>query len=340
MRNPEDPGWPIRGERTEHRDIAEEWKWRYLRAATDDRRRRLLNLGPAPRSLREAVEAFLDHREVTVQRATYGGDHTAMGHLLRHFNGSLAVESIEAHEVQALFSHLVDKGYKPTTLRTYLKAVSVFFRWYGSYDPSARVELPDPGKRDVVTWTDEEVERIREAADVVTQQQPGSPSARLAVEIGLNMGLRQSEIFALHREWVSSKHKTARIQLQVERDRRRLKPLKGKHARTAHILPDYWAFHEPGFGLMLPAQDGGPVASKSQWQMITRVLDTAGLNSIGAGWHSLRHTYARRYIECGSEIQHLQMSLGHASIATTEREYGHFRADSAAELARLRIYGK
>jgi integrase len=39
------------------------------------------------------------------------------------------------------------------------------------------------------------------------------------------------------------------------------------------------------------------------------------------------------------ELEELQKSLGHTSILTTERAYGHLGDDAAATLARQRIYG-
>ena len=73
--------------------------------------------------------------------------------------------------------------------------------------------------------------------------------------------------------------------------------------------------------------------------MITRVLDTAGLNRTGMGWHILRHTYAREFIKMGGHFEKLQKSLGHKIIMVTEDRYGHFHEDVAVKLAGKRIYG-
>jgi integrase len=68
------------------------------------------------------------------------------------------------------------------------------------------------------------------------------------------------------------------------------------------------------------------------------ILDLAGLNEDGVGYHSFRHTYARIFIESGGRFEELQKSLRHSSIVTTETLYGHFHEDVAAKLAGDRIY--
>ena len=40
--------------------------------------------------------------------------------------------------------------------------------------------------------------------------------------------------------------------------------------------------------------------------------------------HSLRHTAAAAWLATGHPLMFVQRQLGHASITTTERHYGHF----------------
>lgn len=73
---------------------------------------------------------------------------------------------------------------------------------------------------------------------------------------------------------------------------------------------------------------------------MTAILDHAKLKAPGIGLHSLRHTYARQFIEKGGRLEELQKSLGDSSITITERFYGHMTEQSAATLARWKIYGE
>lgn len=359
MRNPEDPGWPDRGERTELEEVAKRWAWAYLALARGEHRRRVLGLGRAPQSLGAAVDAFLTHRTRTVEPSTVSAARTATMHLLRHFGTATRTNALTAPDLQELVDELLDDGYQPTTLDTYARTWRIFFEWchFGTcgkllrdsasrqrlrefFDPVSELSIPDPGEGDVDTLADGEVSALFDAATVVDSQQTGHfPSAVLACGLGLYMSLRQGEIFAARWQDIRPPERTIRVQWQVPKDRTDLKPLKGKVARTALVLPDWWALHRSDAVGFICGRTGRPVGTRTQRNLITRVLDTAGLNQLGRGWHILRHTYARLFVEQGGRIEELQRSLGHTSIVTTQQCYGHFHEDVAARLAGERIYG-
>jgi integrase len=46
-------------------------------------------------------------------------------------------------------------------------------------------------------------------------------------------------------------------------------------------------------------------------------------------WHSLRHTYARLWIEAGGNIYALSAQLGHSSVKVTTDRYGHFSREAS-----------
>ena len=360
MRDPEAPGWPERGERTEIEEIAKRWKWAYLALARGEHRRRVLGLGRVPERLDAAVRGFLEHRERAVERATFINDRSATGHLLDHFRGHVLTSTVaEPAALQALVDELLAAGYQPTTLDTYTRSWRVFFEWchfgvcgqalrQGStnrrrlaefFDPVGELRLPDPGATDVGTLPDEALPELFRAAERVdAQRRRGHPSAVLACGVGLYMGARQGEIFALAWQEISKPSRTVRFNFQVQKDRAELKPLKGKLARTALVLPEWWELHRPAVGFVV-GRAGRPMGTTAQRDMITRVLDASGLNGPGIGWHVLRHTFARLFLERGGRMGELQKSLGHSSIRTTEQTYGHFQEDVAAKLARERIYG-
>jgi len=336
MRNPEAAGWPERGERTADEEVARRWIWAYLSLERDAHRTRVLKL-PTDRRLSDAKERYLEHRLATRERATWGADRTALNHLLERIASHRSVHSIEPKELQAILDEMARAGYAASTLFTYRKSWQTFFRWCGPHDPTTETVAPALDREDVRTFETDELVRLRTAADRVAAQR-AEPNARLAVESALTMGLRQGEVFANRWELIDPEACAVRVRWQIPKDATTPKGLKGDRARTALVLPEWWRFHRETTGFVC-SKRGRTVGTRSQRDVITRVLDTAGLNALGLGWHVLRHTYARTFLERGGSLEQLQKSLGHASIVTTETRYGHFRGDVAVRLAKERIYG-
>lgn len=343
MRDPEAPGWPNAGARTDTKELAERWAWAYLDWIRGERRRRALGLSP-DRLLVDAASAFLEHRSGAVERATWSADRTAINHLLDAFPARTRVHDVLAEDLQRIVDRMLRAGYRASTLRTYRKSWSVFFRHVGDWTPTDQLRITSRAAAplgEVETFGETEIEALFRAATLIDSQRIGEfPSGVLACALGLYMGLRQGEIFALQWADVDPETKTVRIRFQVPKDRMQLRPTKGKWARTALVLPEWWTHHRTDAVGFICGRTGRPVGTRTQRNLITRILDTAGLNRLGLGWHILRHTYSRRFLEAGGSLEQLSKSLGHATIATTQRRYEHLRPDVAAALARSRIYGE
>lgn len=339
LRDPATPGWPHRGRTTEDRAEADRWRWSYVELAEDRARRASTGLPPAPRTLGDAIDAYLLHRRSGVEAGTLKSNKTALNSLRYHLSDRAPVEHITEEVVQGFIDERLRQGYRVTTLETYLAGIAGFAAWLGIPDLRRRVRLPNPGRMDVRTWEPEEIERLRVAASELDEQglRSDSPSYRLCLETALATGARRNELFALRWRNFDPVNRTVRIQQQLVEDRKRFKPLKGKHGRTAVVMPGWWAFYAGhSVQLVLPGRAHGPFTAPQR--LVTRLLDAAKLNQPGVGWHSFRHTYSRNFLEAGGSLEQLQKSLGHAKIRTTEDVYGHLREDVAARMAVERIY--
>ena len=152
------------------------------------------------------------------------------------------------------------------------------------------------------------------------------------------MGLRQGEIFALQWADIDRTQGTVRVRWQLPKDRTEPKPTKGKYARSVPVRPGWWPLHRPDRVGLVCGRLGRPVGSRTQRNLITRILDTAGLNRKGLGWHILRHTFALRFLDEGGSMEELQLALGHQSITTTQARYDHRKSEAVAPQAAKRIY--
>lgn len=348
LRNPNNPGWPATGERTEDREIAARWTWAYVDYYREGTKRRLLGL-PEPRRLGEAIDQYIAERELSHAANTVKNDLTFLAHLRRWCGEDVYVHDITKDKLQALLNDFIRGDYKPTTMQTMRVVLSGFFNWAGKHNPASNAVTPDIPKADIFTWSDEQIERIRDAADWVERDNwhpdciPGVP-IRKAIELALATGCRAQELFALQWSDIDQQTKTVRIVRQLVRDTERTKGLKGKDMRTAVILPNWWPYHERGSGWVLQRPDGKPINANLSRRLVNRVLVRAKLKApgqgVGRGWHDFRRTYGRIFLEMGGWMDELQRSLGHKSIRVTEASYGKFQGEVAAQFATARIYGE
>jgi integrase len=69
-------------------------------------------------------------------------------------------------------------------------------------------------------------------------------------------------------------------------------------------------------------------------QIITRACRDAGVDYFGP--HTLRHTFATRYLQSGGDIYTLSKILGHSSVKITEKVYAHLITADLLKLSRER----
>lgn len=327
LRNPEDRGWPTRGERTRHEDVAKRWAWRYvdrLTKQTHDRQRGLT----AKRPLGPAIEEFLRHRAATREAHTHESDVTATGHLEEAFGKRRDLHSIADGEIQ---KWLDDRAgtYAGATLETYRAHFRAFFNWAGR--PLGKIILARRHKHDPDTLSDDEIAAVIEACR--------NERERALVAVGLATGARRAELWAL--EWPDFRADgiSVRIQRQVAWPKSdAIKGLKGKRARTALVLPGFMdAIERKPSGRVMP---GWVVNNRESNHVFCRVLQRAGCYRPGRSTHILRHTYSRLGLEKYEwSLMELGVFLGHTSTATTE-VYKHFSEEVAIRRATERTYPK
>jgi integrase len=339
--DPSHPDWPRRGRTTADENEARLWSWQYVA--------RVIGTEPfdrAPEKVPVAIAgpAWLTHRRATVARATVASSKQSMNKLRHWFGDKFLIGDITAQMLQERIDEMSELGYEPGTIHTNVQSMRVFFDWAAQAyclrsNPVRSLVLPSWNQRDASYLSDSDLLRIRAAADELDRAWKRRPAHRLALELALNTGLRQQELFALCWEQIDEEICTCRVTHQLSKNSSwKLVPLKGKRARTVLVLPEWWHHHRPVAGPVLRGLRGPHLGASSQSSLINRLLDSAGLNAPGRGWHILRHTYARLFVERGGRFEELQRSLGHKSILTTEQTYGHFHEDRAAAAARERIY--
>lgn len=352
LRDPDAPGWPNGGETTDDEEVALRWALAYVDHFRDSKRRRHLKLGPRPKRLAESAEEWIERRKITQPVNTWMGNRSGLN-ALRRFAAAdresgckgddLKTDRITRPLLQRMFDGLLAEGYALNTLVGYRQAIHLFLQYlgHGAVNSATGVKLPKEDHEEVSTWTDEEMDAIRAAADRLDRAPRFAfRRHRLAVELAVTSGLRKSELFAVDWRRIDPDTRTVRVVRQMGRQAREFVVPKSKKPRTALLLPGWWDFHRSdATGLVLAGDDGYVLQPQSLTKVIRRLLSEAELDRPGFGWHTFRHTYARDFIVgVRGDFGLLQKSLGHQSIVTTEKLYSHFHSDVAAELARQRLY--
>lgn len=83
-------------------------------------------------------------------------------------------------------------------------------------------------------------------------------------------------------------------------------------------------------GLIFTTAIGTPIDEHNARRDYVRILNELNLPT-DRPFHSLRHSYATRWIRAGKNIESLSAILGHASIKTTYDIYGHAKATDYAD---------
>ena len=218
-----------------------------------------------------------------------------------------------------------DPGLAPSSLRRRAAALKGFYRFaYGegliSFDVAAHIDLPRPSRLLPETLTQEEVERLLEAAGG-----EGTSMAwdRALLELLYAAGLRISEAVGLDREDLSVDG--AFVRVIGKGDKERLVPV-------GDVALDELARWMAGprerlaaLGHTSPVR-GGPIfigdrgrrlARQQAWAAVKRAAAAAGLAD-RVSPHTLRHSFATHLLEGGADLRIVQELLGHASITTTQ----------------------
>jgi len=256
--------------------------------------------------------------------------------------GMSSFSTISVRQVEALRDRKLTEGYKPSTVNSMLRALSVVWRWASKQglttakNPTAGLTASSPaGLVDFLSQA--EVVRLLSYAE----QHASAIYPMLATAI--YTGLRKGELFGLRWQDILLE----RNLIQVARSYSGA-PKSGKwrpvplHPALAPILRQ-WQQHcareLPGVPLVFPVTLAhghyARMGTADDMLDLEGLLKAAGCHVPVRPWHALRHTFASHYVMSGGNILALSKTLGHSKVETT-MIYAHLAPDfMAAEIARL-----
>lgn len=216
--------------------------------------------------------------------------------------------------LEAFVVALRDRGLRPVTCNTWVKALNAFFRWlHQRGDVAALIKLP-PLKVEHRLIKTLDAEAIRALA---TFKPRGFAQWRIyALSCALlDTGCRIQELLTARTNdfdfddllvtVVGKGDKQRRIPFSV--DLRRIL-FRYQQQRDRHGIND---------PLMFPARTGGSWGQRNALRSFYLLQRRIGPNRVG--FHRLRHTFATEYLRNGGDVVRLSRTLGHSQITTTMR---------------------
>ena len=161
-----------------------------------------------------------------------------------------------------------------------------------------------------------------ETDKLLTKFKEISPQIHDMALLSLDTGVRAGEIFSL--TWEDVHIDIGQFMVAGKNGKNRTAFMTERIKEMFQALPE-------GQGLVFPSRTGekiGQISSTSE-----RVINTLGLNDgitdrkNKATFHSLRHTFASRLVENGTDLYVVKELMGHSTLSMTER-YSHVRNES------------
>ena len=228
------------------------------------------------------------------------------------------------------------------TCKQAIAAIRSFVRW-------ARVFAPHlPGSdilREVFAMPRANVERPyqilspAEAGRLLDVAEAHSPRSFALVALMLGSGLRVSETTALEiRSLVESDRGALLAHVEGKGGKSRTVPLGADVADAvrAYLHASGRSLGDPGRLFLAKdraasSRDVAGMTPNAVFLILRRLVDRAAIRAKTVSPHSLRHTFAVRYLRAGGDVAALQKILGHASLTTTQRYVDHLHLGQLAE---------
>ena len=203
------------------------------------------------------------------------------------------------------------KNIKRVSVRTYARAVKVFYRWLYLEDyidiKVDKLKLMKSDKEVILPLSDSEVKQLLNFFDDTVL---GIRDKAICV-LMLDCGLRRSEVINLKVSDVNFLNRS--ILVNGKGSKQRIVPFGDV---TANLLLAYRNFFDSSEKSFFLNNDYTPLTSNAVKMMFSRLKERSGIVRIYP--HLLRHTYATNYILQGGNLEVLRVLLGHSSINITQ----------------------
>ncbi|MBN9658651.1 MAG: tyrosine-type recombinase/integrase [Acidobacteria bacterium] len=313
--------------------IKESLQTRDWNIATEKVRRRLLGIELKIESVAidDAVKAYRDDlRARHVKESTIRAYKSTLDHLLKFCADRKLewMEDITADDLAAFRAGRKGRDggmLKPTTSRKELETIRALWnlaveRDWIKVNVAKRVRPPKNTSVPTQPFSPDEVTALLEAGDRIDNNNKAwvhwaRTRAKALQLVLLYTGLRVGDVATLRRDAVDGKTRYIFLRAKKNGQPVRVK-VPDEVIRALDALP------KGGEYFFLTTEDQRFEAVTKSFQKTLRSLGKS--TKIHCHPHRYRDTFAVELLNNGADIRHVQMLLGHESVKTTEKHYGHF----------------
>ena len=273
--------------------------------------------------MKQDIAAFLDYLATSRHSSqntisAYQNDLNQLAEFISQ-EKSRGVRASEEQLLRAYLAHLKGKGYSPATSARKIASARSFFKYLVDTgrlkeNPIRNVISPPINKKAPRVLTQDEYARL-----VAVPRSIDTPEARrdvVMLELLYATGLRASEVVALEVNDIDFQRCILRCH---HRDSTRDIRLT---ADVARLVRDYvengrldLLYNDTETALFLNRR-GHRLTRQGFWQIVKNYANKAGLGNRVTP-HTLRHSFAVRKLQTGTDLKSLQQTLGHAYISST-----------------------
>jgi integrase/recombinase XerC len=257
-----------------------------------------------------------------------------------HEDQAPSLIQVRTVDLAAFRTHLIhEQGHPPATVNRRLQGLRLLYRWlvdrnWMTEDPTTHLRfMRKSGPRQPLALRRREVFALVHAA--ATSPHGLAPRNVALIQLMLQAGLRVGEVAVLRHADVTLHTRAGTVHVRDGKGHKvRDVPL---NTTVRRALRDYLATR-PEASAEAPiflSKRGTPLAVRSVQAMVARLAEQAGIERIPVSAQTLRHTFARYYLQQHpGKLRELADVLGHESLDTTAVYTKPSQDDIASDLER------
>ena len=219
---------------------------------------------------------------------------------------------ISKADLQHFVVHLRERGIKPVTCNTWVRALNAVCRWlHEQGEIASLVKLkPQRLEKRLVRTHDEATLRA-----IVRYRPKTFPHWRIHALVStlLDTGCRIEEMLTARSTVFEFDNLLLTVYGKGRKERR--VPFSTELRKVLFRFGQFKEREEVRSELMFPAREGGRWEQRNALRSHYCLLKRLGLPR--SGFHRLRHTFATQYLRAGGDVVRLSIILGHSEISTT-----------------------